>query len=559
MQIMNSIYHQLVDLLQSEAKIQTGSMLLTKGSVPQVSGAIAIFEKEKVLSGTLGGGLLEAEAQKVAASAAENQKNSIHRIDYNGELTDKTGAICGGNAQFFIDANPRQHLDTYLKLIASIEQKKCGLLISFLKKKKNQDLNIERFWIQKNSRLPEKIKEFVKKEKIDIKQILLSRKPNWMESSATIDEEKSDEIYALFIEPIHPTPQLIIVGAGHVGHALYQISSLVDFEIIVIDDRPEQTKQSRFPDAAQIICKSLEKAFQEITITTESYIVISTQGHRTDMEALKCCIGSDAAYIGVIGSKRKTALMEQEFVTKKWATHEEWNFVHTPIGIDIHSKSVNEIAISIVAELIKERYEINFQRNKKLVNSIVLAAGKSTRMGQQKLLLPFNEKSIVKTIVEKTTRSNSNQTLVVTGSQKHEIKNELSDSDVLFVDNERFEEGMLSSVQAGVDSIGQEIDGFLILLGDQPMVSETVINRLISVFQKTEKGLIVPSFKGKRGHPVLISSKYKKSIKSLNPKIGLRELFLNNTNDILEIEVDYDTILKDIDTPEDYKREIQNK
>ena len=126
---------------------------------------------------------------------------------------------------------------------------------------------------------------------------------------------------------------------------------------------------------------------------------------------------------------------------------------------------------------------------------------------------------------------------------------------MLFANNERFEEGMLSSVQAGVESIDSDVQGILIFLGDQPMVSKLVINRLVSVFQKTEKGLLVPTFKGKRGHPVLISSKYKDNIKSINPAIGLRELFLNNQSDILEIEVGFDGILKDIDTPEDYRRE----
>jgi molybdenum cofactor cytidylyltransferase len=115
---------------------------------------------------------------------------------------------------------------------------------------------------------------------------------------------------------------------------------------------------------------------------------------------------------------------------------------------------------------------------------------------------------------------------------------------------------MLSSIQAGISAVDKKSDGILVLLGDQPMVSEIVINRLITSFQKTTKGLIIPTFNGKRGHPVLIHSKYKDSIHQLNEAIGLRELFLNNGQDILEVEVQSDSILKDIDTPEDYKREF---
>lgn len=555
---MNTIYHKLVKLLQSGAKVQIGSLIQTKGSAPQVPGSMAIFEGHKVIGGTLGGGLLEAEAQKVAASTSDNLQNSLKLVPFNGEINDKSGAICGGSALFYIDANPGKHLDTFLQLVDAINKRRCGTLVTLIKSNKKDNHSLERFWINQKNKCPEIISEMCKAEQIDIQKIIRSRKPLWIESAGKI-ENSSDENTSLFIEPIHPVPQLIIVGAGHIGQALCKVGALVDFEIVVVDDRPELAIKSRLPDASQIIFKSLTEAFNEISITAESYIVLATQGHRTDMEALKCCVTSNAAYIGVIGSKRKTALMMQEFITQKWATPEELEFVHAPIGIDINSKSINEIAISIVAELVKERYEINFLRTEKIVSSVVLAAGKSTRMGSQKLLLPFDGKSMVRSIVEKIAGSNSIQTVVVTGSHKNEIKEALKDCDVLLIENERFEEGMLSSVQAGVKSVKDETNGILILLGDQPMVSEKVINRLISVFQKTDKGLLVPAFNGKRGHPVLISSKYKNEIKTINPKIGLRELFLNNTDDILEIEVGTENILKDIDTPEDYQREIKSQ
>jgi molybdenum cofactor cytidylyltransferase len=332
---------------------------------------------------------------------------------------------------------------------------------------------------------------------------------------------------------------------------------MVDFEITVLDDRPEMTIPSGFPEASRIICSSLPQAFQSIKITPDTYIVIATQGHRTDMEALRCCIGSDAAYIGVIGSKRKIALMKQKFMDERWATAEEWNFVHTPVGIEIHSRSVNEIAISIVAELVKERYEINFLRNKKNVSSVVLAAGKSTRMGQQKLLMPYKGHSMVDHLLQKITNTNTFSTIVVTGSDSSRIEKELKSARAIIVYNERFEEGMLSSVQKGIAALGIESAGFLILLGDQPMVAEKVINRLIALFQKTPKGLLVPTFLGKRGHPVLIDTKFRDEIGKLSQAIGLRELFLNHPEDVLEVEIESDAILKDIDTIEDYRRETE--
>ncbi len=549
---MSALYEQLISCLKAGANIQTGSLLFTKGSAPQVPGAMAIFENEKVLSGTLGGGLLEAEAQKVAALSAATRKSVLQWVHFQSELEDQTGAICGGSALFLIDADPARHLEVYQRLLDSMRSHKSGALFTLIHYSGSKVLDLHRSWIERQDTLPDTITSILLSENLDVKQIIDSRTPCYIETAGD-KEEKT----ILFIEPILPIPQLIIAGAGHIGQALCRISSLVDFEITVVDDRPELAVSSRFPEASRVICQPLREAFQTISLTSDAYVVIATQGHRTDIEALKSCICSNAAYIGVIGSKRKTTLMGQKFIAEKWATPEEWKFVHTPVGIDIHSRTVNEIAVSILAELIKERHEIYFSRSKKQVTAIVLAAGKSTRMGQQKLLMPFEGKSMIATVAGKIAGTVSSRTIVVTGSDRNKIEEELGAYPVLLVDNERYEEGMLTSVQAGVAAASPETDGYLILLGDQPMVSEAVINRLISVFQKGGKGLLIPVFKGKRGHPVLIGSKYKNEIKILNPEIGLRELFLNHPDDILEIEIGSEDVLKDIDTPEEYERETK--
>ena len=549
---MQSLYHILVELLQKGKNIQTGTLVQTKGSAPQVPGALAIFDKGKVLYGTLGGGLLEAEAQKLSASLSEKQLNTLKWIHFNADMNDETGAICGGSSLFFVDTNPDKHINAFSQLVDSINRNKSGVLVTLLVGEIHPE--IERFWLEQKGVVKNKIQTIFNLQNVEPDKILSSKKPLWIEN---INTEPGKKI-SLFIEPVFPVSQLIIVGAGHIGQSLSNFSGSVDFETVIIDDRPEMTSSDRFPTATKIINKPLKVAFKKLVITPETYIVIASQGHRTDIEALKCCIGSCAAYIGVIGSKRKTALMGKEFVDKKWATPEEWEFVHAPIGIEIHSKSVNEIAVSIIAELIKERFENNFLKKKKRVDAVVLAAGKSTRMGQQKLLMPYKKGTIIKSVIREINDSLVNTTIVVTGSDEQELSKELAEYDINIVFNEKFESGMLSSVQKGSASLNEEVSGMLVLLGDQPMVSAKVIDRLISVFQKTEKGLLVPTFKGKRGHPVLISAKYREAIKSLNPEIGLRELFQKNTFDILEIEMDTENILKDIDTPEDYKAETGN-
>jgi len=554
---MSSIYKQLLGYLKNGERIQVGSLLSTVGSAPQIPGALAIFKNENVVAGTLGGGLLEANAQKQAALSAKEMQNAMQWVHFNAEMQDEIGAICGGSALYLMDANPITHIAVYEEIATSLHMHRGGSLMTFIKRPVVGNVEIEKHWIEAQGSISPEIGSMLKNNNIDILAILNARTPKYF--ATLVKEDQIPESVSLFIEPIHPTPRLIIAGAGHIGQALCHLSAMVDFEPIILDNRPSLASHERFPDAAQIICKPFSEVFNEIHISKDTYIVIATQGHRTDKEVLKACICSEAAYIGLIGSKRKTMLMGQNLIEEKACTSDEWNFIHTPIGVDIHSKTVNEIAVSVLAELIKERYEINFINRKKKIVSIVLAAGKSTRMGTQKLLLPFRGTSILKSIIEEITHSNSQETWVVIGSHKNEITENLKDCKLNLVENENFEEGMLSSVLTGVNAANKNCDGFLIFLGDQPLIPHAIINRLITVFQKTKKGLLVPTFSGKRGHPVLIDSKYAEAINQINPNIGLRELFINNPSDILEIEVENEAILKDIDTPEDYSEVFEQK
>jgi xanthine dehydrogenase accessory factor len=159
------------------------------------------------------------------------------------------------------------------------------------------------------------------------------------------------------MEPVFPLPRLIIAGAGHIGKALSHLGCLLDFEVTVIDSRLEFANNSRLPDADYIITGNIGELLKKQHKDRNTYIVIVTRGHSDDAEALSACIGSPAAYIGMIGSKPKVALMKKKFIEEGLASEAEWSSIHTPIGLDIGSKTVNEIAVSIAAQLVKLRRE----------------------------------------------------------------------------------------------------------------------------------------------------------------------------------------------------------
>lgn len=194
-----------------------------------------------------------------------------------------------------------------------------------------------------------------------------------------------------------------------------------------------------------------------------------------------------------------------------------------------------------------------------LIGAIILAAGESKRMGKPKPLLPFGDKAIVETVVTNVIQSKADEALVVLGADPEKIEEKIKDLPVTITVNPHYKKGMLSSVQWGLNAIPENIRGVLICLGDQPSIPPYVMDKVIEAFKSSKKGIVVPAFKKNRGHPVLIDVKYRKEIEDLSPDVGLRGVVYNHPGDTLEVEVDTPAVLRDIDNPNDYKKETENK
>ncbi len=188
-----------------------------------------------------------------------------------------------------------------------------------------------------------------------------------------------------------------------------------------------------------------------------------------------------------------------------------------------------------------------------MIWALLLAAGESKRMGRSKQLLPYGDKTILETVIDHITHSSVDETLIVLGANREKIERIIKDLPVKSVYNPRYKEGMLSSVQKGFVSLPKETEAVLVFLGDQPMVPSSAITQIVHAYRSTEKGIVLPVFDKRRGHPILIDNKYSQKVAALDPEIGLRALIHNHPEDILEVELDTPAIIKDIDTPEDYK------
>ena len=188
--------------------------------------------------------------------------------------------------------------------------------------------------------------------------------------------------------------------------------------------------------------------------------------------------------------------------------------------------------------------------------AIVLAAGESKRMGTLKMLLPYNDVTIIEQVIRNLMDANVDRVVVVVGAGKEEIMKVTRRYDVFHCYNENYKSGMLSSVKCGFYSLPEGCLAALIMPGDQPMTGPGEINRVISSFLENDRGLIMAVHNGKRGHPLIIDMKYLEEVLSLPEEAGLRALAERHPDDVLESDTDDPSVLRDIDTREDYMNEI---
>ncbi len=339
-------FPKILETLAAGGGLALATVVQTDGSTPQVEGASAIFSKAGLVAGTVGGGILEARVAASAGLALADGEPRLITISLEADPADVEGAICGGTARVLVDPGVEASRTVFAAALDGFKKRRKGVLVSRIRPGHDDTVAVERGW------LPAGVPG-------------LAGDPVFGELApeivgAAVEEGKPRLIGETkermwFVEPVLPLPRLVIAGAGHVGRAVAQLGRLLDWSVTVIDDREEFANIVNVPDADEVLAADIGEAIKTIEDSPDNYYVIVTRGHQKDAEALRAAIGRPAAYIGMIGSRRKIELMECEFLENGWATKEGWAAVHAPIGLDIGSRTVEEIAVSIAAELVKVR------------------------------------------------------------------------------------------------------------------------------------------------------------------------------------------------------------
>ena len=188
--------------------------------------------------------------------------------------------------------------------------------------------------------------------------------------------------------------------------------------------------------------------------------------------------------------------------------------------------------------------------------AVILAAGESKRMGSPKMLLPFNGSTMIECVIANVTKSDADKIIVVLGAEKEALIQLTGKWHIEYCYNENYKEGMLSSVQCGFKNLPPGCKASLVFQGDQPLITYITINTVINAYISSEKGIVIPVYRDKRGHPILIDMKYRNDIDKLSRDKGLRSLAYKFAADVFEVETDESGILRDFDTYEQYKKGI---
>ena len=350
------VFPRLLKLLREKKEAALVTILETTGSTPQIAGAKAVVTSDGLEVGTVGGGSFEAAMIERARNQLISRGAELIFWSFAAEEGEES-SICGGQALVLIDGYPGKNQSILEKLMSCLERRGRGLLITAIRRKAGEKIWLDLFFQEEGQPFDElaRLKNqfpglLFSLQPEEITGLWQKERPKLIKGRAT-DEE---EIF-LFLEPVLPPPRLLIFGAGHVGQAVAQLGLFLGFEVYLFDDRADLKLSFPLKDKINFMVGDMAQSLEEFPADDSCYSVIVTRGHRHDAEVLRVALKKRLGYIGMIGSRRKVALMKEDFLRHGWATEEDWARVHSPIGLDIGARTVEEIALSILAEIVSIR------------------------------------------------------------------------------------------------------------------------------------------------------------------------------------------------------------
>ena len=366
----DQIWSEAVRTLESDKPFVLATVINVRGSTPREVGAKMIVRNDGQF-GTIGGGCGEAEVfRKARLLLADGSSARLTEVDLTGDFDQQEIGSCGGIMDVFIDRwSPQADLAVARKLADSAEQSRTAALLTLVDAGLSSAATpgakavldpSEPLTAGSIGGLSDEALTQLSDRAADATPGLLE--VNDKGSVRTVVRLEPSGAPRIFIDPITGAQRLIIAGAGHIAVPLATLGSMLGFHVTVIDDRASFANHERFPDANKIIVRPFGSAFESLQLNRHCYVISVTRGHSFDEEVVRTVLqkqthlgaGQRGCFIGMIGSRRRVRAMlehlEQEAFDR--ALLDE---IHAPLGLDIDAETPEEIAVSIMAEIIRER------------------------------------------------------------------------------------------------------------------------------------------------------------------------------------------------------------
>jgi xanthine dehydrogenase accessory factor len=357
----DQIWPEAERTLERGQKFALATVINVRGSTPREIGAKMIVRDDGQF-GTIGGGCGEAEVfRKARLLLDEGRGARLTEIDLTGDFDQQQIGTCGGIMDVFVDIwMPASDLETVRQLADAAERNRPAALLTLVHSvdlgsvgaKSIVDTATEEGRLISALEIPRRAMGQLVARTRDGMPALIEISDNGGANPVTrVDGERP----RLFLDPISGAQRLVIAGAGHIAQPLAALGSTLGFHVTVIDDRASFANRERFPSADQIVVRAFAVAIEALTLDRHCYLVSVTRGHAFDEEVIRTALQhSRGAFIGMIGSRRRVkATLER--IAENGVSQELLDQVHAPLGMDIAAETPEEIAVSIIAEIVRER------------------------------------------------------------------------------------------------------------------------------------------------------------------------------------------------------------
>lgn len=347
-----------------EAVLITISSVL--GSTPRKPGAKMLVFADGTTVGTIGGGCGEAEAKREAFNVLGSHSSKIYYLNMTADIAQEDGMVCGGIMGLFIDylgsQSPAEQTNLYKDYLTSLENYYNPILVTVIEAAEERLIGKKLFIKNTGDVIGDLGSEELNRVALGSAKTGRRRcQPLLISLDSELkpcEPSVTKATFKLLIEPPTTVVQLLILGAGHIALPLATMAKIIGYEITVVDDRPFFANSVRFSTADTIICNDFERALEGININPQTFVVIITRGHRYDKVCLRKVINQPASYIGMIGSRKRVKALIAE-LEEEGVPSELLQKLYSPIGLKIGAETPEEIAVSILSELIKVQKELD--------------------------------------------------------------------------------------------------------------------------------------------------------------------------------------------------------